>query len=100
MTSKPLDSLSGLISVKGSAAATVPVLAKSEPIRGAVTPLAKVLPEKSQPKGGQSYWKAMTVKLDRDQYVNLKIHGAKLNKTSQDCISEAIDLWLAAQDAE
>lgn len=98
MASKPSDSLSGLISVKGSAAATVPV--KPEPIREAVKPLAKIFPEKSQPKGGQSYWKAMTVKLDRDQYVNLKIHGAKLNKTSQECISEAIDLWLAAQDAQ
>ena len=98
MSDKPSSSLSGLISIKGSAAAAIPVkaeLAKVEPV-----PLQKTLPEKSQPKGGQSYWKAMTVKLNREQYVDLKIHGVKLNKSSQDCISEAIDMWLAAQSAE
>ena len=98
MTSKPLNSLAGLISMKGGAIAAVP--GKPEPFTAPFQALPTPLPEKSQPKGGQSYWKAMTVKLDRDQYVSLKIHGAKLNKTSQDCISEAIDLWLAAQNAE
>jgi len=98
MTIKPTGSLAGLISVKGNAVAAVPT--KPEPYTPPPQPIAAPLPEKSQPKGGQSYWKAMTVKLGRDQYVSLKIHGAKLNKTSQDCISEAIDLWLAAQNAE
>ena len=98
MSEKPLSSLSGLISIKGSAAAAIPV--KAEPVKIEPVPLQKILPEKSQPKGGQSYWKAMTVKLNRDQYVDLKIHGVKLNKSSQDCISEAIDMWLAAQSAE
>jgi hypothetical protein len=98
MSEKPSTSLSGLISIKGSAAAATP--AKAELVKVAPTPLLKPLPEKSQPKGGQSYWKAMTVKLNRDQYVDLKIHGVKLNKSSQDCISEAIDMWLAAQGAE
>jgi hypothetical protein len=98
MSEKPTSSLSGLISIKGNAAAATP--AKAEPVRVESAPLPKPLPEKSQPKGGQSYWKAMTVKLNRDQYVDLKIHGVKLNKSSQDCISEAIDMWLAAQSAE
>lgn len=50
------------------------------------------------PPGGQSYWKAMTVKLDRTQYNALKVHGVVQNRTSQDCISEAIDMWLAYQE--
>lgn len=87
MTNKPSSSLAGLISLKGTAAAAVPTT--DEPI--------KPLPEQSQPAGGQSYWKAMTVKLTRSQYVQLKIHGVELNKSSQLCISEAIDLWLTAQ---
>jgi hypothetical protein len=98
MNEKPSKSLSGLISIKGSAAAAIPV--KVEQVRIEPAPLLRPLPEKSQPKGGQSYWKAMTVKLNRDQYVELKIHGVKLNKSSQDCISEAIDMWLAAQSEE
>ena len=98
MSKKPSSSLSGLISIKGSAAAATPVTV--EPVKVVPAPLLKPLAEKSQPKGGQSYWKAMTVKLNRDQYVDLKIHGVKLNKSSQDCISEAIDMWLAAQSAE
>ena len=98
MSEKPSSSLSGLISIKGSAAAATP--AKVEPVKIEPAPLLKPIPEKSQPKGGQSYWKAMTVKLNRDQYVDLKIHGVKLNKSSQDCISEAIDMWLAAQSGD
>jgi hypothetical protein len=98
MSEKPSSNLSGLISIKGSAAAATP--AKAEQVKVEPAPLLKPLPEKSQPKGGQSYWKAMTVKLNRDQYVDLKIHGVKLNKSSQDCISEAIDMWLAAQSAD
>ena len=100
MSEKPSKSLSGLISIKGSAIAATPV--KAEPVRVelAPAPLLKPSSEKSQPKGGQSYWKAMTVKLNRDQYVDLKIHGVKLNKSSQDCISEAIDMWLEAQSAD
>lgn len=47
--------------------------------------------------GGQSYWKAMTVKLNRVQYNALKIHGVEQNRTSQDCIAEAVDMWIAAQ---
>lgn len=66
---------------------------------------ASVSPEQAQtraeprpaPKGGQSYWKAMTVKLDRAQYTSLKIYGVESNRTSQDCIAEAIDMWIAAQ---
>lgn len=50
------------------------------------------------PKGGQSYWKAMTVKLDRTQYNALKVCGVMQNRTSQDCISDAVNLWIAQQD--
>ena len=100
MSEKPSNSLSGLISIKGSAIAATPLKAETVRVELAPAPLLKPLLEKSQPKGGQSYWKAMTVKLNRDQYVDLKIHGVKLNKSSQDCISEAIDMWLEAQSAE
>lgn len=94
--------LDNLISVKGDAKAAVPAVKQppAEALPQAAPAAPRPLPAKSQPQGGQSYWKAMTVKLNREQYVSLKIHGAELNKTSQDCISEAIDLWLAAQNAQ
>lgn len=65
---------------------------------GASVSVTKPEDRKPVPPGGQSYWKAMTVKLDRTQYNALKVHGVVQNRTSQDCMSEAIDMWLAYQE--
>jgi hypothetical protein len=39
------------------------------------------------------YYKALTVKLDRDRYEALKKAGVKLDKKSQEIFVEAFDLW-------
>lgn len=40
------------------------------------------------------YYKALTVKLDRERYESLKNLGVKLDKKSQEIFVEALDLWL------
>lgn len=40
------------------------------------------------------YYKAMTVKLDRDRYETLKSLGVKLDKKGQEIFVEAFDLWV------
>lgn len=40
------------------------------------------------------YYKALTVKLDRERYESLKNVGLKLDKKSQEIFVEALDLWL------
>lgn len=40
------------------------------------------------------YYKALTVKLDRQRYESLKNIGVKLDKKSQEIFVEALDLWL------
>jgi hypothetical protein len=40
------------------------------------------------------YYKALTVKLDRERYESLKNVGVKLDKKSQEIFVEALDLWL------
>lgn len=42
----------------------------------------------------RDYYKALTVKLDRDRYESLKSMGVKLDKKSQEIFVEALDLWL------
>ena len=44
--------------------------------------------------GGRDYYKALTVKLDRDRYESLKSMGVKLDKKSQEIFVEALDLWM------
>ena len=48
--------------------------------------------ESEQPKG---YYKALTVKLDRDRYRSLKQVGLDLDKSSQEILIEALDAYLA-----
>jgi hypothetical protein len=56
---------------------------------------ATVPPTKSEPELNQSsYYKALTVKLDRERYEALKNIGVKLDKKSQEILVEAFDLWL------
>lgn len=43
---------------------------------------------------GTDYYKALTVKLDRGRYEDLKTLGVKLDKKSQEIFVEALDLWL------
>ena len=40
------------------------------------------------------YYKALTVKLDRERYESLKNRGVKLDKKSQEIFVEALDLWM------
>ncbi|QKJ68302.1 hypothetical protein HQN60_15955 (plasmid) [Deefgea piscis] len=40
------------------------------------------------------YYKALTVKLDRERYEALKNAGIKLDKKSQEIFVEALDSWL------
>ncbi len=42
----------------------------------------------------QDYYKALTVKLDRERYESLKRLGVKLDKKSQEIFVEALDLWM------
>ena len=42
----------------------------------------------------QDYYKALTVKLDRERYESLKNLGVKLDKKSQEIFVEALDLWM------
>jgi len=76
----------GLVAKKGSA---VPA-----PLVDAATPEV-VSP--SPGKKAADYYKALTVKLDRERYEALKSAGVRLDKKSQEIFVEALDLWLKAQ---
>jgi hypothetical protein len=41
-----------------------------------------------------NYYKALTVKLDRQRYESLKNIGIKLDKKSQEIFVDALDLWM------
>jgi len=49
---------------------------------------------------GLDYYKALTVKLDRDRYESLKNLGVKLDKKSQEIFVEALDLWIKQTPAQ
>lgn len=44
---------------------------------------------------GEGYFKAMTLKIDKSRYTTLKQMGLDQNKTSQQLLTEAVDLLLA-----
>ena len=46
------------------------------------------------------YYKALTVKLDRQRYESLKNLGLKLDKKSQEIFVEALDLWIQQTSAQ
>ena len=48
----------------------------------------------------RDYYKALTVKLDKKRYENLKSIGLKLDKRSQEIFVEALDLWLRTATAK
>lgn len=69
---------SGLVAKKGQAA---PAVMQDE---------IRVITKPTVP----DYYKALTVKLDRERYELLKNRGVKLDKKSQEIFVEALDLWL------
>lgn len=75
----------GLVAKKGEAApATVVSAPQAQPVEV----------KTSATGGGLDYYKALTVKLDRDRYESLKSMGVKLDKKSQEIFVEALDLWM------
>lgn len=75
----------GLVAKKGEASpATVVAASQVQPIEV----------KASATGGGRDYYKALTVKLDRDRYESLKSMGVKLDKKSQEIFVEALDLWM------
>lgn len=75
----------GLVVKKGEASpATVVAAPQTKPIDV----------KASATGGGRDYYKALTVKLDRDRYESLKSMGVKLDKKSQEIFVEALDLWM------
>lgn len=83
--SKTASLTSGLVAKKGQASPAV--------IAASVVPPASA--DRTEPKSAAAdYYKALTVKLDRDRYESLKNVGVKLDKKSQEIFVEALDLWL------
>ncbi len=72
---------SGLVAKKGQAMPAV--------THGAEAP-TRAVAKTSAP----DYYKALTVKLDRERYETLKTVGVKLDKKSQEIFVEALDLYL------
>lgn len=82
----------GLVAKKGEAApATVVRSAQSAEVSAAGAGAGG---------SGRDYYKALTVKLDRDRYETLKNVGVKLDKKSQEIFVEALDLWLKQATAQ
>ncbi len=79
---KPASLTSGLVAVKGHAAPAVTHVHAPRP---------------TEKPAGPNYYKALTVKLDRDRYEALKNLGVKLDKKSQEIFIEALDLWIEKQ---
>lgn len=76
----------GLVAKKGEATPATTVVA---------APQAQPIEAKASATGsGRDYYKALTVKLDRDRYESLKSMGVKLDKKSQEIFVEALDLWM------
>ena len=71
----------GLVAKKGEA---IPVATRD--------PITSVVPKTLA--ANLDYYKALTVKLDRERYESLKTMGLKLDKKSQEIFVEALDMWL------
>ena len=82
---KPATLSSSLVAVKGQAVATQPL----------PPPLGPSTPTMSTSVGGQGYFKAMTLKLDKERFTQIKQLGLDQNKTSQVLLVEAVDLLLS-----
>ena len=60
--------------------------------KGEATPATSSL-NTQENSGDKNYYKALTVKLDRERYERLKNIGVKIDKKSQEIFVEALDLW-------
>ena len=67
---------------------------KGQAVPAAAAALAVEAPV-AVPSAVASYYKALTVKLDRNRYETLKNAGLKLDKKSQEIFVEALDAYLA-----
>ncbi len=76
---KPASLTAGLVAKKGEAAPVAPEVAPIVTKEGAAA---------------KDYFKALTVKLDRDRYHRLKQAGLHQDKTSQELFVEALDAYL------
>jgi hypothetical protein len=64
--------------------------------KGQAVPAAVVAVESpAAPSPAVSYYKSLTVKLDRGRYETLKTAGIKLDNRSQEIFVEALDAYLA-----
>lgn len=90
MSSKPASLGAGIVK-KGEAR---PVVAEISPVAPAVV-AAPVSEDKASAKAqAAGYYKALTVKLDRERYEALKAAGVKNDKRSQEIFVDALDAWL------
>ena len=90
--SKTASLTAGLVAKKGQAMPAATATAAT-----AVAAVAAVAAEApaAAPSTVVSYYKALTVKLDRSRYATLKNAGLKLDKKSQEIFVEALDAYLA-----
>lgn len=79
--SKTASLTAGLVAKKGQAMPAAVAVAIEAP--------------STAPSAVASYYKALTVKLDRNRYETLKNAGLKLDKKSQEIFVEALDAYLA-----
>ncbi len=79
--SKTASLTAGLVAKKGQAMPAAAAVAVEAP--------------STVPSAVASYYKALTVKLDRNRYETLKNAGLKLDKKSQEIFVEALDAYLA-----
>lgn len=77
---------SGLVAKKGQASPAVTLTAETTIHSGKAVAM--------------DYYKALTVKLDRERYESLKNLGLKLDKKSQEIFVEALDLWIKQTPAQ
>lgn len=78
-----------------TASLTAGLLAKKGQAVPAATAVSTEAPAAAEPASTSPYYKALTVKLDRNRYESLKNAGLKLDKKSQEIFVEALDAYLA-----
>ncbi len=85
---------SGLIARKGEAApatAAAPPMVAVAPVVKPAAPAASAIPK------GTSGTIAVTVRLDRERYDQLKMHGVRQRQTNQEILVAALDQYLKGQ---
>lgn len=65
--------------------------------KGAATPSAPTAQKAPNQAHGSEYYKAMTLKLDRRRYDQLKRLGLRLDRSSQELLTDALDAMLKSQ---